>query len=199
MRPLQRLHFLLATKNRGKVREIRSALSGFNIEFESLPRRDDLPQPREDGSTFAENARLKAKHYYQLTGIPTLAEDSGLLVDALDGEPGVCSARFAPTDKERIEKLLKMLGSIPGEVQRSARFVSALCLFQPDGVIEVSAEVHGQIARKRRGRHGFGYDPVFYYPPRRKTFAQMSTQEKNQVSHRARALAKLWSELATDS
>ncbi|MDA2928838.1 RdgB/HAM1 family non-canonical purine NTP pyrophosphatase [Acidobacteria bacterium AH-259-O06] len=188
---MQRLHFLLATKNRGKVREIRSALSGFNIEFESLPRPDDLPQPREEGSTFAENARLKAKHYYRLTGIATLAEDSGLLVDALGGEPGVRSARFAPTDKERIEKLLKMLDSIPGEVQRSARFVSALCLFQPDGVIEVSAEVHGQIARKPRGGHGFGYDPVFYYPPRRKTFAEMSTREKNQVSHRARALKKL--------
>jgi XTP/dITP diphosphohydrolase len=185
------LRFLLATQNRGKVREICSALSLFNIEFEFLLGRDDLPEALESGMTFAENARIKAEHYHQLTGLPTLAEDSGLVVDALGGKPGVHSARFAPTDKERIEKLLRMLDSRPGPTSRSARFVSAICLLLPEEQIEVTGEVQGELAQEPRGTHGFGYDPIFYYPPLGKTFAQMTVEEKNQISHRALALEKL--------
>jgi len=185
------LRFLLATQNRGKVREIRSALLPFNIEFEFLLGRDDLPEALESGTTFVENARLKAAHYHQLTGLPTLAEDSGLVVDALDGKPGVHSARFAPTDKERIEKLLRMLDSRPGPASRSARFVSAICLLLPENLIEVTGEVQGELTQEPRGTHGFGYDPIFYYPPLGKTFAQMTVEEKNQISHRARALEEL--------
>jgi len=188
---ISKLRFLLATQNRGKVREIRSALLPFNIEFEFLLGRDDLPEALESGTTFVENARLKAAHYPQLTGLPTLAEDSGLVVDALDGKPGVHSARFAPTDKERIEKLLRMLDSRPGPASRSARFVSAICLLLPENLIEVTGEVQGELTQEPRGTHGFGYDPIFYYPPLGKTFAQMTVEEKNQISHRARALEEL--------
>ncbi len=191
MIPTSKLRFLLATQNKGKVREICSALSLFNIEFEFLLGRDDLPEALESGTTFVENARLKAAHYHQLTGLPTLAEDSGLVVDALGGKPGVHSARFAPTDKERIEKLLRILDSRPGPSSRSARFVSAICLLLPEDVIEVTGEVQGELAQEPRGTHGFGYDPIFYYPPLGKTFAQMTVEEKNQISHRAQALEKL--------
>jgi XTP/dITP diphosphohydrolase len=189
--PISKLRFLLATQNRGKVREICSALSLFNIEFEFLLGRDDLPEALESGMTFAENARIKAEHYHQLTGLPTLAEDSGLVVDALGGKPGVHSARFAPTDKERIEKLLRMLDSRSDPSSRSARFVSAICLLLPEDLIEVTGEVQGELAQEPRGTHGFGYDPIFYYPPLGKTFAQMTVEEKNQISHRALALEKL--------
>ena len=191
MTPISKLRFLLATQNRGKVREICSALSLFNIEFEFLLGRDDLPEALESGMTFAENARIKAEHYHQLTGLPTLAEDSGLVVDALGGKPGVHSARFAPTDKERVEKLLRMLDSRPGPTSRSARFVSAICLLLPEEQIEVTGEVQGELAQEPRGTHGFGYDPIFYYPPLGKTFAQMTVEEKNQISHRALALERL--------
>ncbi len=191
MTPISKLRFLLATQNRGKVREICSALSLFNIEFEFLLGRDDLPEALESGMTFAENARIKAEHYHQLTGLPTLAEDSGLVVDALGGKPGVHSARFAPTDKERVEKLLRMLDSRPGPTSRSARFVSAICLLLPEELIEVTGEVQGELAQEPRGTHGFGYDPIFYYPPLGKTFAQMTVEEKNQISHRALALERL--------
>ncbi len=197
MTPISKLRLLLATQNRGKAREIRSVLSPFNIEFEFLLGRDDLPEALESGTTFAENARLKAEHYYQLTGLPTLADDSGLLVDALGGKPGVHSARFAPTDKERIEKLLQMLDSRPGPSSRSARFVSAICLLLPEDLIEVTGEVQGELTLEPRGTHGFGYDPIFYYPPLGKTFAQMTVEEKNQISHRARALEKLRQRLAS--
>ncbi|MCZ6484663.1 MAG: RdgB/HAM1 family non-canonical purine NTP pyrophosphatase [Acidobacteria bacterium] len=190
------MRFLLATHNKGKVREIRLALSKFNIEFDSLAGQGHLSQALEVGSTFAENARLKAEHYYQLSGSPTLAEDSGILVEALDGKPGVHSARFAPTDKERVEKLLRMLDSFSSPFSRGARFVSAICLFLPDHLIEVTGEVQGELTREPRGTHGFGYDPIFYYPPLEKTFAQLTTEEKNKVSHRARALEKLSLELA---
>ncbi len=197
MSQITKLRILLATQNRGKGREICSVLSLFNIEFEFLLGRDDLPEALESGTTFAENARLKAEHYYQLTGLPTLADDSGLLVDALGGKPGVHSARFAPTNQERIEKLLRMLDSRPGPSSRSARFVSAICLLLPEDLIEVTGEVQGELAQEPKGTHGFGYDPIFYYPPLGKTFAQMTVEEKNQISHRARALEKLRQRLAS--
>ncbi len=195
MNPTHRLRFLLATRNKGKVREIRLALSQFDFELESLEQFNSLPEAQETGSTFAENARLKAQHYQRLTGIPTLAEDSGLAVDGLGGEPGIRSARFAPTDERRIAKLLAMMDSFSDEAARTARFISAICFILPHRILEVVGEVTGRITRAPRGDQGFGYDPVFYYAPLQKTFAQMTMEEKNGVSHRAIALKKLVTEL----
>ena len=191
MNPTHKLRFLLATHNKGKVREIRLALSQFDIQCESLQQHNPLPEAQETGSTFVENARLKAQHYQTLTGISALAEDSGLAVDGLGGEPGIRSARFAPTDDKRIAKLLRMMDSFSNDTDRTARFVSAICLILPSRIIEVVGEVQGRITRTPRGEEGFGYDPVFYYAPLEKTFAQMTTEEKNRVSHRAIALKKL--------
>jgi len=193
--PTRRLRFLLATHNNGKVREIRSALSQFEIDLETLDQHGSFPEAEETGSTFSENAHLKALHYQGLTGLPALAEDSGLAVDGLGGEPGIHSARFAPTDEKRIAKLLERMDSLSHETERTARFVSAICLILPSRVIEVVGEVPGRITRAPRGDQGFGYDPVFYYAPLERTFAQMTVEEKNRVSHRAAALKKLVGEL----
>jgi len=191
------IKILLATGNEGKRRELETLLKDLPIEILSLASFEILPEPLEDGLTFAENARRKAEHYYRLTGIPTIADDSGLEVDVLDGEPGVRSARFAPTDAERIAKLLDQLKSrnLTGESAVSARFVCAICAMLPDRRIEVEGRVEGRITREPRGDRGFGYDPVFYYPPLKKTFAEMSSEEKNRVSHRGKALRKLKIEL----
>jgi XTP/dITP diphosphohydrolase len=171
---------------------LRAALGDSDLEIITLESLSDLPEVIEDGLTFAENARKKALHYFHLTQLPTIADDSGLCVDILDGQPGVYSARFAPTDGERIDKLLKLLASVEKEGNRTARFVCAICFcFSIQRIIEVEAEVRGEISSEPRGTKGFGYDPVFYYPPLGRTFAELAAEEKNQVSHRARALSKL--------
>jgi len=186
------LRCLLATRNRGKLRELEAVLRGSDLELITLENLADLPDVIEDGLTFAENARKKALHYFHLTQWPTIADDSGLAVDILDGQPGVYSARFAPTDPERIDKLLTMLASVEEEEDRAARFVCAICFcFSNQRIIEVEADVRGNISTEPRGTKGFGYDPVFYYPPLGRTFAELTADEKNQVSHRARALSKL--------
>lgn len=183
---------LLATQNRGKLLELESVLGDCGLEFITLANLDELPDAIEDGLTFAQNARKKALHYFHLTQLPTIADDSGLVVDALGGRPGVHSARFAPTDAERIEKLLQSLAAVEDLEDRSARFVCAICLcFSSDNLIEVESDVDGEITLKPRGSAGFGYDPIFFYPPLGRTFAELTTEEKNQVSHRARALNKL--------
>jgi XTP/dITP diphosphohydrolase len=170
-------------------------LRELQIQLVTLSDVGPLPEVVEDGETFAQNARKKAVHYFRLTGIPAIADDSGLSVDALSGKPGVHSARFAPTDKERIEKLLKMLSESdppPASGGRRAKFVCAVCaVLAEDKVIEVAGEVVGEITLKPRGHWGFGYDPVFLYPPMGRTFAELSAREKNRVSHRAVALEKL--------
>ena len=191
MNPSLKLQFLLATKNSGKAREIRSALKDLNLKCESLLDRGDLPEIAESGSTFSENARLKATHYHRLTGIPTLADDSGLVVDALEGAPGVFSARFASTDQGRIEKLLGLMSSIQEPSSRTAHFACVICLVLGGRTLELTGRVDGEISREPKGHNGFGYDPVFYYPPLRKTLAEMSLEEKSEISHRGRALAEL--------
>lgn len=192
--PPKKLRFLLASHNKGKIREIQAALAGLPVELQSLWELPELPEREENTPTFAGNARLKAQYYNQRTGVPCLADDSGLVVDALNGAPGVYSSRFAPTDEERISRLLSLLKHVKSG-QRSARFVCALCLFSGSPLIEVQGEVEGFIAASPRGRKGFGYDPVFYYPPLKKTFAELSLEKKNEVSHRARALEKLREQL----
>lgn len=188
--PPPELRLLLATRNKGKIREIQFALQSVSIEFQSLLDWSHLPEAPETGSSFVENACLKAQHYYALARVPCLADDSGLAVDALQGAPGIQSARFALIDEQRIEKLLNMLRSVAAP-DRTARFICALCLYMGHRTIEVVGEVEGQIALEPKGTRGFGYDPVFFYPPLGKTFAEMTLEEKNKISHRARALKKL--------
>lgn len=192
MRVFPKLQFLLATKNRGKVREVRAVLEALGVESESLLEREDLPEVEETGTTFSENARLKAIYYNRLTGIPSLADDSGLVVDALDGAPGVFSARFASTDQDRIEKLLELMHTVKESSKRTAHFVCVICFVVGKHIIEVTGQVDGEISLEPRGQSGFGYDPVFYYPPLHKTLAEMSLEEKSTISHRGIALEKLY-------
>lgn len=195
LNPSRPFQCLLATRNKGKIVEIQNALRGLPIEFQSLSGVGELREAQESGLTFAENARLKAQHYYSLTGIPSLADDSGLVVDALEGAPGIYSARFAPSDAERIQKLLAMLKNVPAG-RRRARFVCAICLSAGRSSIEVQGQAEGRILLSPKGAEGFGYDPVFYYPPLRKTFAELFLEAKNRVSHRGCALEKLRRELS---
>jgi XTP/dITP diphosphohydrolase len=186
------LRFLLATLNRGKLRELQAVLSGLGIELVSLDDYPDVPEAVEDGKTFAENARKKALHYWRFTSLPTIADDSGLMVDALGGDPGVYSARIASDDPSRIRTVLERLEQIGPETSRRARFVCCLCaILGRDQRIEVEGTVEGQITTQARGSRGFGYDPIFLYEPLGRTFAELSAEEKNAVSHRAVALQKL--------
>jgi XTP/dITP diphosphohydrolase len=185
------MQIVLATTNAGKVKEIRALLP--NIEFVERPL--DVGDVEETETTFAGNARLKAIALVEATGFAALAEDSGLEVDALNGNPGVRSARFAgddASDDDNIAKLLHELAGIP-DGERTARFRTVAVVAYPDGT-EVVAEgaVDGHIIDDRRGSNGFGYDPVFVpaaYPDR--TFAELSSEEKNAISHRGRALRQL--------
>jgi XTP/dITP diphosphohydrolase len=186
-----RRRVLLATRNQGKTREIAGVLADLALELVSLLEYPNITEVEETGATFRENARLKAEYFWRHTGLPSLADDSGLVVQSLDGQPGVLSARFAPTDAQRNLKLLELLRAHQTPTQRSASFVCAVCLYSDNDVIEVEASVDGYIAPRPAGIMGFGYDPVFFYPPQGKTFAEMTAEEKNRVSHRARALNRL--------
>jgi XTP/dITP diphosphohydrolase len=186
---------LIATGNQGKKAEMSSILFDSGISLLTLKDFPGLPEAVEDGKTFAENARQKALHYLALTGIPVIADDSGLEVDALNGAPGVFSARYAATDALRIERLLEEIESSLNKKpddERTARFACAICLALPGGrLIETFGEVRGLILEAPRGSGGFGYDPVFLYPPLNQTFAEISPDLKNSISHRANALAEL--------
>lgn len=174
--------------------EVLHALGGLPVQVDLLPDHPRIPEPEETGLTFRENALLKSRYYSRLTGEPTLSEDSGLAVEVLDGCPGVRSARLAPTDGERIRTLLKLIADAdPGwpDSRPRARFVSAMCLSLPNERIQVQGEVWGRIVPEARGANGFGYDPVFFYPPLNKTFAQLTIEQKSRISHRVRALRKL--------
>ncbi len=186
---------LLATGNEGKKKEMSSILDDTGISLITLNDFPGLPEPVEDGMTFSENARKKALHYLELTGLPVIADDSGLEVDVLNGAPGVFSSRYAATDALRIERLLREIRSSlerePGK-ERTARFACAICFSLPGGeLIETFGEVHGLILEAPRGEGGFGYDPVFLYPALNVTFAEISPDLKNSISHRANALAEL--------
>jgi len=188
---LTRRRLILATENEHKVREIRELLADLDIEVTHLGERDAPPELTETGATFADNAREKALAVARATGEPALADDSGLMVDALGGAPGVRSARYAgegASGAELCAKLLREMADVPDN-ERTARFVCALSLCGPAGEIgRWEGRVEGVITREPRGDGGFGYDPVFYYPPERLTFAQMPPERKNAVSHRGRAL-----------
>lgn len=181
------MKFVIATHNQHKLQELQRILAPLGVEAITA----DLSEVEETGTTFAENAFLKAQSACRETGLPAVADDSGLEVEALDGRPGVYSARYAgenATDAQRMEKLLGELEGVPAE-KRGARFVSAVCCVFPDGErIQAEGECPGAIAFAPAGEDGFGYDPVFLCGE--KTFAQMTASEKDAVSHRGKALEK---------
>jgi len=188
---------LIATHNQGKFQEIGNFFKQErpNLQVKSLSALGKkVPEIVEDGSSFLENARKKANIISSFSGLPTLADDSGLEVEALGGRPGIFSARFAgpnASDEQNVQKLLGKLEGLP-DVQRNARFVCAMVLSAPSGITHTAvSEISGRIAHEPRGTTGFGYDPIFLIPPFDRTLAEMSLSEKNQISHRARALQKI--------
>ena len=184
---------LLATSNPSKLDEYRVLLSGVNVTLVTPPEQGLEGQPEETGETFEENALLKARYYAQASGLLSLADDSGLEVDALGGEPGVHSARYAgegATDADRVLLLLSRLKGVPAE-RRTARFQCVVALAWPEGATETfHGSCEGQIAGEPRGNSGFGYDPVFCVPELGKSFAELEPDVKNQRSHRAEAARK---------
>ncbi len=184
-------NLLVASTNRGKLRELREMMADLPITWLSLADVGlDKLDVAETGDTFEANALLKARAYCTASRLPTLAEDSGIVVDALNGEPGVYSARYAPTDGERNTKLLKMLEGVPYE-RRTARYVCAMALVTPDQITVVTeGRVEGHVAPELRGANGFGYDPLFLLDSGL-TMAELLPVEKNAISHRGRALAKM--------
>jgi XTP/dITP diphosphohydrolase len=187
------LKLLLGTRNKGKVAELRAILKGLDVDLEAV---DDLadppPDPPEDAPTYAENAIFKALSYARATGIPTIADDSGLEVDALGGAPGVRSRRFFGDDVDPADRNRMLLALLDGVSERTARFVAVIALAQPDGRVETfDGEVRGEIAESPRGVDGFGYDPVFIIAEDGRTMAEVPPAEKNAISHRGLAGAKL--------
>ena len=187
------MKIILATQNKGKIKELQELLVDEAIEVLSLIDIEDWEDVEENGETFADNAALKARAAVKKTGLIALADDSGLEVDALDGAPGVYSARFAgePKDDERNnDKLLHLLETVANE-ERLARFRCALVVATPEGKeFLTEGTVEGQILTERRGSDGFGYDPLFFVPEYSRTMAELTLAEKNRLSHRAQAFRK---------
>lgn len=181
---------LIATHNPGKIREYQTLLADLPLLVTSLRAEGIVDDVEETGETFAANARLKARAYAHQSGLWTWADDSGLEVDALDGRPGVYSARYAgpsATDRDRYQKVLAELQQYP-ERPRSARFWCVVAIASPDDeIFTTEASVEGEIITKARGEHGFGYDPIFYLPDLGKTMADLPAEIKNQISHRGKA------------
>lgn len=190
------MRILLATRNAHKIEEMRALLDGSGIDLESLEPFPEIPEPDENGDTFAENARIKALAYAAATGLPALADDSGICVDALDGAPGIFSARWAGPGSgapEWIAKTLTLLDGVPEE-RRAARYVCAFCLALPDGrvVAESEGTFEGRIALAPSGDGGFGYDPIFLVGPEHvRTAASLTAEAKNALSHRGAAARAL--------
>jgi len=185
---------LIATTNQGKVREITELIGDLPLEFINLndPSLPEMPEATEDGDTFEENAILKARHYGSLSGMPTIAEDAGLQIPALDGWPGVRSSRIADTDEERLQMVLDRMEGKKDE-ERLALFVSVAAFFDPsDNNLETFLGVcQGSLIEEPRGSNGFGYDPIFHHPGYGRTMAEVSTVEKNLVSHRGQSIRAL--------
>jgi len=189
---------ILATGNEGKRREFADALSGLFSTLQRLP--EGMVMPPETGSSFRENALVKAQFVCEQTGCPALADDSGLAVDALDGAPGIYSARFAGPGATDAENCTKLLRALADTNHREAMFVCELALVYPDGrMVFVRGECRGLIAFSPAGDGGFGYDPLFYYPPSARTFAELTLLEKAAISHRGRALAELRRQLVAQT
>ena len=190
--------FIVATKNKGKLAEIKEILHDFPFEVISMEEAGITKDIEENGTTFEENALIKAEEICRVTGEMVMADDSGLEVDYLNGAPGIYSSRFAgegATDEDKNKKLLKLLEGVPFE-KRSARFVCVIAVIFPDGQrFTVKGTCDGYIVFEPIGNNGFGYDPLFFMPEYNMTTAQMEPEQKNRISHRGKALAKMVEEL----
>lgn len=193
------MRVVLASKNPHKLVEIGQITDKFGFELVLQSELGVDIDVEETGATFEENSFLKANAVMEATGLPALADDSGICVDALNGEPGIYSARYgfdeSLDDWGRLELLLKNTEHVPDD-QRQAKFVAVITMVSPGGeVIQARGEIHGRLLRQAKGKNGFGYDPIFYYPPMGMTTAEMPAEEKNKVSHRANALKVLYEKL----
>ena len=187
------MKIVLATHNHDKEIELQHSLRGLDVDICSLSEYPDIGEIEETGTTLLENSLLKAHTVHDRTGLPTIADDTGLEIDALDGAPGVYSARFAglnATYEDNVNKLLSVMENVPDDM-RSARFRTVISFVDEIQELWTEGLIQGRITKTRRGNMGFGYDPVFYVPRLDKTFAELSTDEKNKISHRGIALQKL--------
>jgi XTP/dITP diphosphohydrolase len=183
---------VIATRNRGKTAEIRDLLDTFPVTIRNLDEFGPIPEVVEDGVTFEENAYKKASFTARVLGYPALADDSGIVVDALDGAPGVLSARYAGPDASDDQRCRKLLSALGTQSNRSAAFECVISIAVPAGpALTYEGRCEGTITQEPAGANGFGYDPIFFYPPLKKTFAQLTMAEKSRVSHRGRALREL--------
>lgn len=188
-------YLIIASRNKGKTAEIRELLSGFPITIKNLDDFGPIPEVEEDGQTFDENAYKKASFAARVLGHPALADDSGLVVEALDGAPGVLSARYAGPDATNEQRFRKLLREMEGIRNRKAAFECVISLAVPTGpALTYEGRCEGLIAESPVGTNGFGYDPIFFYPPFKKTFAQLTREEKGRVSHRGKALEEFKNE-----
>lgn len=191
----RKMQILVGTKNAGKVGELRNLLADVPVELHSLDEFENVVEPEETGETFADNAVLKAVYYSEKTGLSAIADDSGLEVSALNGAPGVYSARYAGKDSSNAEKIAKLLEELENSESddRSARFVCVIVLTNEKGEIIFQAEgvCDGKIADESRGENGFGYDPIFIPDGFDETFGELSSEVKSKLSHRGKAIAKI--------
>ena len=192
------MKFVLATHNPGKLREMGEILSSLGVEVVSPADVGITVDVEETGTTFAENAMLKAKAICAASGLPAIADDSGLCVDALNGAPGVYSARYGGPELDDAGRYKLLLENMRGQLDRRCKFVSAICCCFPNGDrVEARGECAGTLAYAPKGADGFGYDPIFFVPGLKKTFAELSPEEKNAISHRGNALKAFREKLET--
>jgi len=193
---MKKLNYLvIASRNTGKTAEIRELLSGFPIAIKNLDNFGPIPEVEEDGQTFDENAYKKASFTARVLGHPALADDSGLVVDALNGAPGVFSARYAGPDATNKDRYRKLLQEMEGITNRKAAFECVISIAMPTGpALTYEGRCEGLIAESPKGANGFGYDPIFFYPPLKKNFAELTREEKSRVSHRGKALEEFRNE-----
>ncbi|MCJ7809681.1 MAG: XTP/dITP diphosphatase [Desulfobulbaceae bacterium] len=183
---------VLATKNKGKIAEFRNLFEKMEVSLKSLDDFGPIPEVVEDGETFEDNAVKKARFTARVLGLPAIADDSGLVVEALGGRPGVYSSRYAGEDATDVVNNCKLLKDMEGVRNREAYFACVLAIAVPQGpALIYEGKCHGVIAQEMTGSQGFGYDPLFYHPPSGKTFAEMSSEEKNHLSHRGMAMLEL--------
>ena len=185
------MKLVLASKNQHKLKELSDILSGMGVEVALQSEVGVDVDVEETGATFADNALLKARAVCEASGQPAVADDSGLCVDALQGAPGVYSARYGGEGISDVERYELLLQNMRGQCSRSCKFVSAICCYFPNGeTVTAVGECHGTLAYAPKGTDGFGYDPIFFVPALKKTFSELTAQEKNSISHRGKALAE---------
>ncbi len=188
---------LISSNNPDKIKEIRAIFRLPGVELLTLADFPDAPEVIEDGNTLSENALKKASMLNEFSGLPTIADDTGLEVNGLNGQPGVYSARYAGENAsyaDNVQKLIREIQNVPEE-RRSARFRTVAVFYHPEIVLRAEGTIEGQILTEQRGQNGFGYDPIFYVPAYRKTLAELSPREKNAISHRGQAFTRLYQSL----